>query len=110
MHDLYGATTDVYFRAFQKQWQFINDYQRDAEFHGLHEMIDGDGPPGRGRQGADLERGLSRGPRAVERHRPLAEAGAGSRALKSRHRDRTRSTPLRALRSAEMGPPALMVL
>ena len=81
MHDLYGATTDVYFRAFQKQWQFINDYQRDAEFHGLHEMIDGEGRPVAGGKGRIWKRGLSRRPRAAERHGTIAEAGAG-RAVK----------------------------
>ena len=61
MHDLYGATTDVYFRAFQKQWQFINDYQRDAEFHGLHEMIDGDGRPVAGGKGRIWKEGYHEG-------------------------------------------------
>jgi mannobiose 2-epimerase len=45
MHEKYGRESDVYFNAFQKQWQFIKDYQIDSEFHGLYEMIGPDGVP-----------------------------------------------------------------
>jgi hypothetical protein len=27
MHEKYGQQTDVYFKAFQLQWQFIKNYQ-----------------------------------------------------------------------------------
>lgn len=43
MHEKYGQQTAVYFKAFQKQWQFIKNYQIDAEFHGVNEMIGPDG-------------------------------------------------------------------
>jgi cellobiose epimerase len=45
MHEKYGRETDVYFKAFQQQWQFIKDYQTDAQFHGVYEMIGADGVP-----------------------------------------------------------------
>src|SRR4029079_3633718 len=45
MHEKYGRTTDSYFKAFQMQWQFLFERQRDAELHGFHEMIDADGRP-----------------------------------------------------------------
>jgi cellobiose epimerase len=45
MHEKYGRETDIYFRAFQRQWQFIRDYQTDAQFHGVFEMIGPDGVP-----------------------------------------------------------------
>ena len=34
MHEIYGKQTDVYFNAFQKQWQFTRKNQIDAEFGG----------------------------------------------------------------------------
>jgi mannobiose 2-epimerase len=43
MHDMYGAETDVYFRAFQKQWQFIRDRQVDHEFGGIYDTVERDG-------------------------------------------------------------------
>jgi mannobiose 2-epimerase len=43
MHEKYGQQTDVYFKAFQQQWQFIKNYQIDAKFHGVYEMIGPDG-------------------------------------------------------------------
>jgi mannobiose 2-epimerase len=43
MHDKYGQQTDLYFRAFQKQWQFLKDYQTDREFHGVYELVGADG-------------------------------------------------------------------
>jgi|ERR1700730_1270388 len=45
MHERYGHETDIYFKAFQQQWRFIRDYQTDAQFHGVYEMIDPDGRP-----------------------------------------------------------------
>jgi mannobiose 2-epimerase len=45
MHEKYGSTNDVYFKAFQKQWQFIKDYQIDSEFHGVYELVGPDGKP-----------------------------------------------------------------
>lgn len=52
MHERYGRETDSYFQAFQKQWQFIKNYQADSEFHGLYEMVGTNGMPtipGKGR-------------------------------------------------------------
>jgi mannobiose 2-epimerase len=52
MHEKYGQQTDVYFKAFQKQWQLIENYQIDHEFHGVYEMLGTDGKPtvaGKGR-------------------------------------------------------------
>jgi mannobiose 2-epimerase len=43
MHEKYGRETDVYFKAFQRQWQFIRDYQTDAQFHGVYPLIGPDG-------------------------------------------------------------------
>ncbi len=45
MHERYGQETDAYFKAFQHQWQFIKDYQIDAEFHGVYEMVGENGKP-----------------------------------------------------------------
>ena len=45
MHEEYGRDTDVYFKAFQRQWQFIKDYQTDSQFHGVYEMIGPNGVP-----------------------------------------------------------------
>lgn len=45
LHEKYGRQTDVYFKAFQRQWQFIKDYQVDHEFHGVYEMVGADGIP-----------------------------------------------------------------
>ena len=67
-----------YFRAFQKQWQFINDYQRDADFHGLHEMIDGEGRPVAGGKGRIWKEGYHEGRALLNvtaRLQKLAQAG-----------------------------------
>ena len=51
MHEKYGRETDAYFKAFQKQWRFIKNYQVDAEFHGVYQMVGPDGiaaPGGKG--------------------------------------------------------------
>jgi mannobiose 2-epimerase len=45
MHEKYGQQTDVYFKAFQRQWQFIRTYQIDGEIHGVYEMVGPDGNP-----------------------------------------------------------------
>ena len=45
MHEKYGQQTDLYFKAFQRQWRFIADYQIDSESHGVYEMIGPDGIP-----------------------------------------------------------------
>ena len=43
MHELYGQTSDDYFRAFQRQWQFIRDHQVDSEYGGVYEAVLRDG-------------------------------------------------------------------
>ena len=45
MHEKYGRESDDYFKAFQQQWRFIKDYQTDAQFHGVYEMVGPDGVP-----------------------------------------------------------------
>jgi mannobiose 2-epimerase len=45
MHEEYGKQRDVYFKAFQPQWQFIQAYQIDSDFHGVYEMVGPDGKP-----------------------------------------------------------------
>jgi cellobiose epimerase len=45
MHEKYRSETDVYFKAFQKQLEFIEKYQRDSEFHGFYERVAEDGKP-----------------------------------------------------------------
>jgi mannobiose 2-epimerase len=45
LHERYGRTTDVYWKAFQLQWQWIQYYQVDHEFHGEYELIKADGTP-----------------------------------------------------------------
>jgi len=39
MHEKYGRETDLYFKAFQKQWQFMKNYQVDSEFHGVYPLV-----------------------------------------------------------------------
>ena len=43
MHDEHGSATDVYFKAFQQQWQFIRDRQVDHKFCGLYDTVERDG-------------------------------------------------------------------
>jgi len=43
MHDEHGKQTDLYFKAFQRQWQFIRDCQVDREFGGVYDTIERDG-------------------------------------------------------------------
>src|SRR5260370_17098279 len=42
-HEKYGRETDLYFKAFQKQWQFMKNYQVDSEFHGVYPLVGGGG-------------------------------------------------------------------
>src|SRR5258705_11257962 len=43
MHETYGKQTDIYFKAFKRQWQFIRDRQVDHEFGGVYDTIEYDG-------------------------------------------------------------------
>lgn len=43
MHEKYGKDNDAYFKAFQRQWQWIKDYQLDHEYGGVYEIVDRDG-------------------------------------------------------------------
>jgi mannobiose 2-epimerase len=43
MHEKYGKQTDAYFKAFQKEWQFIKDKQIDHEFGGVYDTVERDG-------------------------------------------------------------------
>ena len=43
MHQKYGRDTSVYFKAFEKQWNFIRDHQRDSEFGGIYDTVEQDG-------------------------------------------------------------------
>jgi cellobiose epimerase len=45
LHERYGRTTDVYWKAFQLQWHWIQQYQLDHEFRGEYELIKPDGTP-----------------------------------------------------------------
>ena len=47
MHERYGRKTDAYFKAFQRQWEFIRDRQVDKEFRGLYDTVGRDGAPTR---------------------------------------------------------------
>jgi endoglucanase len=51
MHEKYGRQTDKYFKAFQRQWEFIREYQLDAEFHGVYETVMPDTKPASGGKG-----------------------------------------------------------
>lgn len=79
MHEKYGKQTDVYFKAFQQQWQFIRTYQTDATFHGVYEMIGPDGVPVNANKGRIWKAAYHDG-RALlnvsERLRQLAKATA----------------------------------
>jgi mannobiose 2-epimerase len=78
MHEKYGLQTDVYFKAFQRQWQFIRAYQIDGEFHGVYEMVGSDGNPVNPHKGRIWKAAYHDG-RALlnvsERLRHLASAG-----------------------------------
>ena len=45
MHEKYGRETEVYFKAFRHQWEFIRDRQVDQEFRGLYDTVGRDGAP-----------------------------------------------------------------
>jgi mannobiose 2-epimerase len=45
MHATYGGRTDAYFKAFQKQLDFIEKYQRDSQFHGFYGTVSEEGKP-----------------------------------------------------------------
>jgi len=45
MHEKYGAQDEAYFKAFQRQWEFIKKYQVDAEYGGLYPLVGEDGKP-----------------------------------------------------------------
>jgi len=45
MHEKYGKQTDIYFQAFQRQWQFFKDSEIDPEYHGVYELVQADGAP-----------------------------------------------------------------
>lgn len=45
MHERYGKQSDVYFKAFQRQWDFIRKYQIDSEFHGVYPTVGEGGNP-----------------------------------------------------------------
>ena len=51
MHEKYGAKTSLYFNAFQRQWEFIKEYQVDAKFHGDYVLVGEDGNPRNPRKG-----------------------------------------------------------
>ena len=64
MHDLLRRHHRRLLPAFQKQWQFIIDYQRDADVSRPSRDDRRRRAPGPGRQGAHLERGrITRGAR-----------------------------------------------
>ena len=43
MHEKYGKQTGMYFKAFEKQWQFIRDKQIDHQFGGVYDTVERDG-------------------------------------------------------------------
>jgi mannobiose 2-epimerase len=45
MHEKYGQQNDVYFKGFQRQWEFIKEHQIDREFRGVYEVVDPEGTP-----------------------------------------------------------------
>jgi mannose/cellobiose epimerase-like protein (N-acyl-D-glucosamine 2-epimerase family) len=45
MHEKYGRETEVYFKAYQQQWQFIENYQADSQYHGIYQLVGPDGVP-----------------------------------------------------------------
>ena len=77
MHAEYGRQTDAYWKAFQRQWRFIQNYQVDAEFPGVYEMVGPDGKPVNANKGRIWKAAYHDG-RALlnvsERLRKLAEA------------------------------------
>jgi mannobiose 2-epimerase len=45
MHDLHGRESEVYFKAFQREWAFIRDKLVDTEHRGLWALVEPDGKP-----------------------------------------------------------------
>jgi mannobiose 2-epimerase len=45
MHELHGAETDRYFRAFVRQWRYLQHHQIDSEGRGVYTMVGADGAP-----------------------------------------------------------------
>jgi mannobiose 2-epimerase len=45
LHEKYGSQTDAYWRRFQQQWQYIQRYQVDSQYHGIYNIIRPDGTP-----------------------------------------------------------------
>jgi len=78
MHERYGKQTDVYFKAFQLQWNFIQNYQIDPEFRGAYELVGADGKPAADEKGSNWKGAYHDG-RALmnvsERLKQLAEKG-----------------------------------
>lgn len=78
MHERYGKQTDLYFQAFQLQWDFIRKYQIDSEFHGVYQLVGVDGKPVEDVKG-DIWKGAYHDGRALlnvsERLNRLAEKG-----------------------------------
>jgi mannobiose 2-epimerase len=45
LHEKYGQQTDVYFKAFQRQWQYLKEYQIDQKYGGDYPLVDASGKP-----------------------------------------------------------------
>jgi mannobiose 2-epimerase len=45
LHQRYGNESDVYFKAYQRQWSFLKNHQIDPEFHGVYPMVNEEGQP-----------------------------------------------------------------
>ena len=45
MHQLYGAETDRYWKAFQMQWSYIRRFQVDPVYGGEYNLVKPDGQP-----------------------------------------------------------------
>lgn len=78
MHEQYGRQTDTYFKAFQLQWDFIQKYQIDSEYHGVYTLVGEDGKPAVDQKGSTWKAAYHDG-RALlnvsERLNRLAEKG-----------------------------------
>ncbi len=78
MHERYGAQTDVYWKAFQRELQYIRKYQIDTKFGGEYSLVRADGSPVNTFKGSMWKAAYHDG-RALlnvsERLRRLAETG-----------------------------------
>lgn len=84
MHERHGCNTNVYFQAFQAQWQFIRRYQTDAKFGGVHARVGEDGKPRPGPKGFIWKAAYHDGRallNVVDRLRRLAENGSQDHGL-----------------------------